>query len=281
MASVNSPIRNIIKPLLYKVLGKRGYRYAQFFGKMRDIDKKLVEEKEMSFLPFIVKNGDTVFDIGANYAYYTSRLSDIVGNTGKVFAFEPIPFTHSVCEMIVKKRNLTNVKLFQVGVGERNQNLVFNVPQLNFGGISAGQAHISGREHEAEAKKEYYNFAKEEQVVCKVVSLDDFITEELTDISFIKIDIEGAEYFALKGMYKLIAKHLPIILIEVQPYFLKGFGINEAEFRNYIVEVLGYDIYIYNEAQHKLNLMKGDFFDANFILVPRNKIEKYSNLIAQ
>ena len=116
MASVNSPFRTFVKPLLFKLLGKKGYTYAQYYGKLKDIKERLVEEKEMTLLPLIVKNGDTAIDIGANYAYYTDRLSKLVGKSGKVFSFEPIPFTYEVCKMLVKKLQLSNVELFNLGV---------------------------------------------------------------------------------------------------------------------------------------------------------------------
>ena len=54
MASVNSKIRTIIKPILFKLLGERIYLYAQLFGKLRDIKYKLVEEREMELLPKII-----------------------------------------------------------------------------------------------------------------------------------------------------------------------------------------------------------------------------------
>lgn len=281
MASVNSPIRNFIKPFLFKILGKYGYRYAQYFGKIRDIKYRLVEEKEMELLPFFVKEGDTVFDIGANYAYYTERFSRLVGKTGKVFSFEPIPFTYSVCKMIVDKLDLKNVRLFQLGVGKNEEKLTFSVPKLAFGGISAGQAHISGRKHEATEKANYYNFQKEEQVVCKVIAIDNFIKEDISPLSFVKIDIEGAEYYALQGMENIIIKEQPVIMIEVQPYFLNGFGIDQAGFKDYIRYTLGYDIFHYDEINKSIKEITDDFFDANFILIPKSKLILYNNIISK
>src|SRR3981081_3931150 len=99
MASVNSPIRKFLKPILFKLLGKKGYKWAQFYGKKKDIVNRLVEEIEMELLPQLVKKDDEVLDIGANYAYYTERLSRLVP-LGKVYAFEPIPFTYEVAEML-------------------------------------------------------------------------------------------------------------------------------------------------------------------------------------
>jgi FkbM family methyltransferase len=281
MASVNSPIRKFIKPLLFRLLGKRGYKYAQFYGKMRDINHRLVEEKEMELLPLILKPGDSVFDVGANYAYYTDRFSQLVGDTGTVYAFEPIPFTFGVSEMIVKKRRLRNVKLYNLGVGDKNQQLMFTVPRLGFGGISAGQAHISGRRHESGDKKTYYDFDTEEQVACNVVALDDFIGDAITRLSFIKIDIEGAEWYALRGMEQLIARFSPVILIEVQPYFLRGFHIDEQEFRSYLEDTLGYTIFHYDPSDGKLHRLDGSFFDANFILINHEKLERFQSLLAK
>lgn len=279
MASVNSPIRTFVKPLLFKLLGKKGYTYAQYYGKLKDIKEQLVEEKEMTLLPLIVKNGDTAIDIGANYAYYTDRLSKLVGESGKVFSFEPIPFTYEVCKMLVKKLQLSNVELFNLGVAETDQTLTFNVPKLGFGGISAGQAHISGREHEPLEKKKYYNFEEDELVNCKVVALDQFKFSPFTKLSFIKIDIEGAEFMALKGMENLIQKYKPVILIEVQPYFLKGFNIDENVFKEYITNVLGYHIYYMEGSSPKLSLLTTGFFDHNFILLPADRLEVYQSLI--
>lgn len=280
MASVKSILRTIVKPILFKLMGKSGYKYAQMYGKIRDIEHRLVEEKEMALLPLIVKSGDTVFDVGANYAYYCERLSKLVGNNGKVFAFEPIPFTHDVCKMILNKLNLTNVELFQKGVSDSSQTVEFSVPKLEFGGISAGQAHIAGRTIDDEKKKDYYNFQSEEKISCEVVALDYFLGDKISNLSFIKIDIEGAEYMALKGMEKLIEKFTPILLLEIQPTFLRGFNIDETGFRTYLTEKLNYNLYKFNPLSNKLSrYKKNQFDDDNYILVHKDKLEAYKTII--
>jgi FkbM family methyltransferase len=280
MASVKSLVRTLVKPILFKLMGKSGYKYAQLYGKIRDIENRLVEEKEMALLPLIVREGDTVLDIGANYAYYCERLSKLVGKSGTVHAFEPIPFTHEVCAMIVKKLNLNNVNLHNKGISDTTMTVEFSVPKLDFGGISAGQSHISGRTIDDDKKKEYYNFDAEEKVLCEVVALDEYLGDKIANLSFVKIDIEGAEYMALKGMEKMIEIHKPILLLEIQPTFLKGFNIEEADFRNYLLTDLGYHLFVFNAVTIKLNAYSASTFaDDNYILIHADKLASQSHII--
>ena len=279
MASVNSPIRTILKPLLFKILGNRFYKYAQVYGKIRDIKYRLVEEDEIELLKYFVKSGDEVLDVGSNYAYYTERLSQIVADKGKVYAFEPIPFTHEVCRIIIKKLSLKNVLLFKKGVSDKNETVEFTVPKLSFGGISAGQAHISGRKNNLEERDRFYSFDSEEKVKCETVRLDDLLSDKLKTLSFVKIDIEGAEYYALNGMKKIAEKFKPVILIEIQPYFLKGFGLTNEMILNIIKEA-GYDIYYYKKDQKKLFILDKELWDSNYILIHQTQKEKYHNIIS-
>jgi FkbM family methyltransferase len=276
MASVHSPIRTILKPILFKLLGNKFYKYAQVFGKIKDIKGRLVEEKEMVLLPHFVPAGSTAIDVGANYAYYTERLSKLVGDKGSVYAFEPIPFTFSVLEIIVKRLKLTNAKIFKKGVSNKNEIVDFTVPKVGYGTISAGQAHISDRKNDLEDKNELYNFATEEKVKCEIVALDLFLGNEVGNVSFVKIDIEGAELFAMQGMEQLIKKNTPVMLIEICPPFLHGFGIADKQLSDYIEE-LGYTtLYFEND---KLHTLRKAYWESNFILIHKSQIAKYKNLI--
>lgn len=279
MASVKSPIRTIVKPLFYKILGRKGYRFIQCRAKVRDIKMRLVEEKEMVLLPVFIKKGDTVLDLGANYAYYVERMSKLVNSSGRVIAFEPIPFTHDVCKMIIKRMRLNNVILHKYAAHIKDETLKFRVPKLNFGGISAGQSHLADRNNEMEGKENYYSFNSEELVVCEGRKLDNLLLNDLDNLSFIKIDIEGGEYFALRGMEGIIRKFNPTILVEIQPFFLKGLDIKEEELVDFI-KSLDYDLYSFNSEENKLHVVNDSLWDDNYLLIHKSKVSNYPNILS-
>ena len=279
MASVKSPIRTILKPILFKLLGRKGYKWAQFYGKKRDIENRLVEEIEMELLPQLISNGDEVLDIGANYAYYTERLSRLTPE-GHVYAFEPIPFTYDVAAMLVKKFKLTNVSLYKKGVGQKTETMRFSVPKQDAGAISAGQAHMAARNNDMIRGSEYYVSEKKEEFDCEVVAIDSFLLPVLKNLTFVKIDIEGAEYFALKGMEKTIERFQPVILIEVISVFLQSFTIGLSFFQQYIEQTLGYRIFEYDAVAKELRQKTGFEKDSNYVLIHSSKIPVYSHLIA-
>ena len=279
MASVQSPVRRILKPLLFRLLGRRGYFHTQVYAKAKDIRDRLVEEKEMALLPRLVQEGDHVLDIGANFAYYSTRLSGLVGGAGKVTAFEPIPFTHDVCAALLKKLGATNVALFQKGVGARDEQVKFSVPLQDFGAISAGQAHMAERNNELYGKEDYYPFSRATEFTCHVVALDDFLTPDERPLTFVKIDIEGAEFYALQGMRRLLEAHRPVVLIEIQPFFLKGFGIEESALVE-LIDQLGYDLYLYDRGSGKLRRHPEALIDSNYLMIPQARIAEFEDVLA-
>jgi hypothetical protein len=61
--------------------------------------------------------GDTVIDIGASFGYYTTLGSMLVGETGKVFAFEPSPLANKVIEDAIMESAISNIVLTKAAVG--------------------------------------------------------------------------------------------------------------------------------------------------------------------
>ncbi|MDQ3846052.1 MAG: FkbM family methyltransferase [Bacteroidota bacterium] len=274
MASVHSPIRTFLKPILFKLFGNTFYPWFQYKAKVRDIELKLVEEKEMELLPlFLSANGEAI-DIGANYAYYTVRLANLCK---KVYAFEPIPFTYKVCAMVIKHYKLKNVLLYNKGIGEKNEWHKFTIPVTDFGAISAGQAHFGERNDNLEGREKHVKFNKTQEVDCEVIALDSLV-DQFSNVQFIKIDIEGAEYFALKGMQKTIETFRPVILIEINPFFLKGFNLTEQQMAD-LIEELQYDIFVYDDTMKKLIKSRMPFEESNYILIDKNKLQHFQNYI--
>lgn len=272
MASVNSPIRSFLKPLLFKLMGKRGYFLMQYYAKKKDIEGKLVEEPEMVLFPNILKEDSVSLDIGANFAYHTVRYAQL-SPKGKVYAFEPIPFTFKVCQKIVKHYHLPQVEVFQKGVGNENKTVTFSVPLQDFGAMSAGQAHLGARNNELEGKEKHYKFSKSQEIEAEIIRIDDFLLPKLTRLDYVKMDIEGAEYFALQGMEKTLKQFKPLVFMEINPFFLQGFGISERSLNECITQ-LGYEVYVMNPQTQKVALYPKEtaYVENNYILIhPENK----------
>jgi FkbM family methyltransferase len=283
MAAVKSLLRKVVKPILFSILGENQYLWFQYLAKIKDIDKKLVEEDEMELLPLFIKEDSVSFDIGANYAYYTVRLARL-SPAGRVYAFEPIPPTFKVASRIVKHYGLKNAVVFEKGVGQDNTTLKFEVPLQDSGFISGGQAHFVGRHNQTSGKEIYYPWDKNRTYECSVISIDREFSD-LKRLDFIKMDIEGAEVYALKGMAETLKKLQPVILIEICKFWLSGFNITGREMSDFI-SGLGYEIYHYSKAKKvltKVNSLENDenynYIDKinlipvapNYFLIPRDQ----------
>jgi FkbM family methyltransferase len=278
MASVDSPVRTLVKPLLFRMLRKEWYFWILVYAKWRDIRHHLVEEEEESLLPGFVKAGDETVDVGANFLYYAARMSELAGPRGTVYAFEPVPFTFSIAKVLRRMLRLGNVELIDKGVSDRNERVSFRVPLQDFGAPSAGLSHIASRNNELDGRETFYQFHKEYTVACEVVRIDDFLLPRLTRLSFVKIDIEGAEYFALRGMRRTIAQFRPVILVEIQPFFLNGFGITEDDVAR-LIDEMGYRMFVYDAAGTRLKPFTPPFDPRNYILVHRERLNEYASLI--
>ncbi|MCD8488080.1 MAG: FkbM family methyltransferase [Desertifilum sp.] len=138
--------------------------------------------------------GMTVFDIGAQAGFYTLLASHLVGKQGRVFAFEPLP------------RNLTYL----------HQHLAINHLE-NVTVIEAAVAETSGVAFFKEAASSYQGKLSEKGgLSVKTISLDDFCQSQLNPVpQVIKMDIEGAEYQALKGARQLFARAHPTLFLAI------------------------------------------------------------------
>jgi FkbM family methyltransferase len=82
----------------------------------------------------------------------------------------------------------------------------------------------------------------------KAVKLDDFISENnIKKVNLIKIDIEGAEIFALKGMVNTLKKFTPILLVEISENVIKGNVVRGDDVFNFMRNI-GYSPYSIKES---------------------------------
>lgn len=241
----NSFPRRIAKRILAPVLTEGTYSVLQAVAMGWDIRRGAWYEAELELLPLALRSGETAVDIGANFGLYAYYLSKAVGPSGKVWSFEPIPFTARTFGLVQRALGFRdNVELVAKGCGERTERVTFTVPVMATGAISAGLVHM-GRNDDRDGKKKYANYATK-KVECEVVALDDFLASE-KDVAFVKCDIEGADLFAMRGARKLLERHHPTVVIEITPWYLEGFGISVSDVTGFF-ESLGYRCYRYDNG---------------------------------
>lgn len=143
----------------------------------------LVQNNYLSKYP--LKKGDTVIDCGAYYGLFTLYAAKMVGNSGKVIAFEPDPFNYKNLVANIKYNRLSNVIAIQEGLWSKEDLLDFD----------ACGTQDSSFQNE--------NFTC--RTTVRVTTLDTYLDKlGVAKVDFIKMDIEGAEIEALKGASKIL-----------------------------------------------------------------------------
>lgn len=162
------------------------------------------DEIDLKVVRLLVKKNDNVLDIGANIGIYSKFLSEFVGASGKVFAFEPIRVTYGFLKRNVKKLNL-NVDCFNLALSSSNGEVVMEIPS-----VTAGENYFRARIIGDDNSK--FNFRTYK---IKTRILDEMKEIDLNKISFIKCDVEGHELAVLKGCIKTIESTKCSLLVEI------------------------------------------------------------------
>jgi FkbM family methyltransferase len=273
--AANSLPRRLVKRLLAPVLGEGTYSVLQAVAMGWDIRSGRWSEPELDLLPLGLREGEVAVDIGANFGLYAYHMSRAVGPSGKVYSFEPIPFTARTFRLVQRGlRFRDNVELVNKGCGERAGRVSFTVPVLETGAISAGQVHM-GR-NDDRTGKERYATGKSKVVDCEVVTLDDFLPAP-GDVAFIKCDIEGADLFAMRGARRVLERSHPSVIIEITPWFLEGFGLSVSDVTGFFAE-LGYRLYRY-EGKRLHEATAADVVEDNWVFIHPTRHERFAHIL--
>ncbi len=271
--------RRLLKKLLHPVLNPSTYGWLQALAKAKDIRSGSWTEPELDLIPLAVREGETVFDIGANYGLYSYHLSRAVGRTGKVVAFEPVPFVSDTFRRVARLLRFQNVELVPKGCSDRTGQVEFTLPIQTSGAISGGLAHIGRRDNERDGRTTHFPYQKTGTIQCDVVALDDF-SQETSNLSFVKCDIEGAELLAMRGAARLIARCHPTVLCEINPWFLEGFQIRLEELLSFFTDQ-GYRIYSYDHQARPRRLKQvtpQEIVEDNYFFIHPRFLERFASL---
>jgi FkbM family methyltransferase len=160
---------------------------------------------------FLPKQGDIVVDIGAHMGRYTIISSKRVGANGKVVAIEAHPSNFEMLKSNIKLNQLTNVIPLNYAAYSKETKINLYLPDEE----SGYTMHHSIMSNYVFTK---YKDKTEDKFVEVSANTLDYLLQlnEITDVNWVKIDVEGAEFEVLKGASNVLSKSKDIaLLIEV------------------------------------------------------------------
>ena len=190
--------------------------------------------------------GDTFLDIGASFGHYTTLGASLVGESGKVFAFEPSPVAGRVLDNMIIDSDIRNIVLTKAAVGKSVGEVDLFLPTTR---------HL----HSPSIMQSDDDFVP---VKIPVIALDTFEPlNEVEVIKLVKMDVEGYEPDVLDGMENLIKeKRVQNIFCEFNSWWLERNSTTSKQlierFHDY-----GYLINMQTELQQGLHGHKGESFD--------------------
>lgn len=148
-------------------------------------------EKQRAFVKEITE-GMTVYDVGANVGFYSLLAARCVGDSGRVYAFEPLPANVAYLRRHVQMNQLHQVDVHPVAVSDARGPVRF-APGDN---RAVGQITLGGA------------------LEVQSVTLDDFVFNEGNrPPQVIKIDVEGAEELVLEGARRILRECQPVLFL--------------------------------------------------------------------
>lgn len=141
------------------------------------------EAAELNLIKTIVKNGDTVIDIGANVGFFAAHLASVVGPSGRVLSFEPGSTPLRYLRQVSESCQFKNIEVIPSAVGGESGVAVYYETDLI---LSKGYGRINERPGSR------FDQVLESRVNL-ISPLDVWSTYALSQVSFVKIDVEGQE----------------------------------------------------------------------------------------
>ncbi len=160
------------------------------------------DAEEIATLRQHIAPATTVFDVGANKGGYLAPLADATGPKGMAYGFEPIPSLARRLEKSVRQLKWKHVKIIQAAASDADGTARLTTPE--------GERHW-------ESSLEHTPGDTDHSFEVPTIRLDSMLPEiQGSNLTAIKIDVEGHESAVIRGAGELIQHHRPFMLVEVE-----------------------------------------------------------------
>ncbi len=195
-----------IKRILLSILGEKNYLslLSGVFQRLYRTGLLGSEYEDVYFLKKIIRPGDYCADIGAHLGYFTIELSRLAGESGKVFAVEPITPFHRTLQRLLQRKKARNVTLYKLALGGSGDYVDMGIPRV---GAERKFAHARIKEN-----NEHLEFVRSEKVKNEA---GDSLFLQLPRLDYVKCDVEGFEYQVFASTLRTLEVHHPMLLCEL------------------------------------------------------------------
>jgi len=195
------------------------------------------EADAVQLLRNLLQPGDAAIDVGAHIGFFTIEMAEMVGPTGRVYAFEALDANADLLERSIAENHFTGRVVFRraaVGAASGTATITFPIETLNTGGaylLRDGVAPLHG------------NRTRD----VPLSALDDLHLDQ--PVRMIKLDVEGAEPQVIRGAVRVLREHRPVILSELHPTQLnRASGVTADDFLGQM-RALRYDPHVVEDGQ--------------------------------
>lgn len=214
-------------------------------------------EPELAYLERILSPRKVFLDVGANFGVYTLVASKLVGEAGRVLAFEPTAQSFATLRQNIELNHSSNVCAFRVALAEtRGKAWLYH--GWDPVGNSLGKDPLYGNEGEE----------------VQVETLDQLLEENGVDgVDAIKIDVEGAEELVLRGAIKCLTTQHPVVIFEFNPGCAIRLGLSPQGARHFL-ETLGYEFAVLDDFAMSDNPKSRPAF-FNIVAIPKHRAREF------
>jgi FkbM family methyltransferase len=216
-------------------------------------------EPELPYLGQILSAGMTFVDAGACYGLYTLAASKIVGETGRVIAFEPASRAFRVLQKNIVLNSLANVLACPLALtASRGKAILHYHPCVGCDSL--------GRDH---------SFTETSEEVASRC-LDDVLRDiSVNHVDVIKMDVQGAEELVLRGASNILRVSRPTIIFEVYPPAAVLLGLPPNGAWDFL-DTLGYEFFVV-DRHGKLQRKLSPPMDRNVVAIPKQSSLGFKN----
>lgn len=227
------------------------------------------EPSTVKALKRLLRSGDVALDIGGNVGYIALEMAKRVGRSGKIFAFEPDSKNFALLKRNIELNPDCDIEPLPLAVSDSSAPIRLYKSTVDFN--DSAHSTLPSEKHSSEF------------VEIPTTTIDEFVSSRgLKTINAIKIDIEGAEMSAFKGMTKTLANHRPIVLAELCAEHQARAGYSTQDVKAWLWNAARLQAFKISESGALTTVEPSTPHVAdNVVFIPEERIDEFRNLISE